>query len=210
MVPEASLLVALVMLVDRLPLPPAPARRGRAAVYPERLFLQALLIMIVKPRPGVHTLLAVPDRDTPELRRLRGLLTEQGRYPKRRTRERRLKALPDRSPARSGCLGRHLVDLLDPWRDSGRAAAIDSSVLRALGGVWHRKHRAAGSISSARGPSSTSTASSRAASSASARCRPAGWWRPAAPSSAPCSSSKWPCWTASRPAATCGSGSKPP
>jgi hypothetical protein len=146
MVPETSLLVALVMLVDQLPPPPTAARRGRPAVYPERLFLKALVIMIVKRLPKVHTLLTVLEQDTPEMRRLRGLLTEQGRYPKRRTWERRLKALPDRLPAQIGCLGRHLVGLLDPWRECGRAAAIDSSVLRALGGVWHRKHRAAGVV----------------------------------------------------------------
>ena len=38
------------------------------------------------------------------------------------------------------------MGLLDPWADGGRAVAIDSTVLRARGGVWHRKHREAGLV----------------------------------------------------------------
>ena len=146
MVPEPSLLVKLVLLVDRIPLPPSRPRRGRPAVYSDRLFLKALVIMIVKRLPRVHTLLAILDEPTPEMRRLRGLLTERGRYPSRRTWERRLRAIPERLPAQIGCLGRFLVGRLDPWRDCGRAAAIDSTPLRARGGVWHQKDRAAGVV----------------------------------------------------------------
>jgi hypothetical protein len=146
MVPATSPLVARVLPVDQLPLQPAPARRGRPAVYPERLFLKAPVSMRVQPPPEVRTLRAVPDRDTPAMRRLRGLLTAQARHPGRRTRERRPKARPDRRPARVGRLGRHPLGLPDPWRGGGRPAAIDSSALRALGGVWHRKDRAAGLV----------------------------------------------------------------
>jgi hypothetical protein len=146
MVPERSVLVALVQLVDQLPLPPTAPRRGRPAVYSDRLFLKALVIMIVKHLPQVHTLLAVLDQPTPEMQRLRALLTENGRYPTRRTWERRLRALPDTLPAQVGCLGRALVEVLQPWAAGGRAAAIDSTVLRAHGGVWHQKHRAAGIV----------------------------------------------------------------
>jgi hypothetical protein len=45
-----------------------------------------------------------------------------------------------------GCVGRVLVTLLQPWATCGRAAAIDSTVLRARGGVWHKKDREAGHI----------------------------------------------------------------
>jgi hypothetical protein len=146
MVPEPSLLVALVLLVDKLPLPPPAAPRGRPAVYSDRLFLKALVIMVIKRLPRVHTLLAVLEQDTPEMARLRALLTEDGRYPSRRTWERRLRAMPERLPAQIGCLGRSLVALLDPWRGGGRAAAVDSTPLRARGGVWHKKHRDAGVV----------------------------------------------------------------
>src|SRR5687768_8429983 len=92
MVPESSVLVALVQLVDRLPLPAAPPRsRGRPPVYADRVFVKALVIMIVRRLTTVHTLLAVLEQPTPEMRQLRALLTEQGRYPTRRTRERRLR-----------------------------------------------------------------------------------------------------------------------
>jgi hypothetical protein len=57
---------------------------------------------------------------------LRGLLTlPDGRYPARRTWERRLAALPATLPAQIGCLGRHLVALLGPWAACGRPATID-------------------------------------------------------------------------------------
>jgi Transposase DDE domain len=146
MVPEPSVLVALVQLVDQLPLRPPPPRRGRPAVYSDRLFLKALVIMIVKRLPRVHTLLAVLDQPTPEMRRLRALLSEQGRYPTRRTFERRLGTLPDTLPAQIGCLGRYLIAVLSPWAGDSPVAAIDSTVLRAHGGVWHQKDRAAGVV----------------------------------------------------------------
>jgi len=49
MVPQDSLLVILVQLVDRLPMPAQPSkrRRGHPVVYTDRLFLKALVIMIV-------------------------------------------------------------------------------------------------------------------------------------------------------------------
>ncbi len=49
--------------------------------------------------------------------------------------ERRLKALPQTLPEQIGCLGRHLVALLKPWASTGRAVALDSTVLWAKGGV---------------------------------------------------------------------------
>jgi hypothetical protein len=105
-----------------------------------------LVVMLVKRLPTVHLLLAVLQEPTPEMRRLRALLAEGGRSPCRRTWQRRLAAIPETLPARIGCLGRCLVELVGPWADCGRAAAIDSTLLRACGGVWHRKDREAGSV----------------------------------------------------------------
>ena len=146
MVPEPSVLVALVRLVEQLPLPPAARRRGRPAVYSDRLFLKALVIMVVKRLPTVHLLLAVLDQPTAEMQQVRALLMEHDRYPTRRTWERRLRAVPDRLPAQIGCLGRALVEVLTPWPAGSPLAAIDSTVLRALGGVWHKKDREAGLV----------------------------------------------------------------
>ena len=56
MVTEDSILVALVMPVDRIPMPISPRRRGRPNTYSDRLFLKALVIMIVKHLPNVHSL----------------------------------------------------------------------------------------------------------------------------------------------------------
>jgi len=147
MIPGDRVLLILLRLVDRIPLPaPPPRRRGRPWVYPDRLFLKALVIMIVRRVPRVHTLLAILAEPTPEMAQLRALLTEQGRFPTRRTWERRLARIPDTLPAQIGCLGRHLVSRLDPWGKDGPAAAIDSTVLAAHGGVWHKKHREAGIV----------------------------------------------------------------
>jgi hypothetical protein len=147
MVLEESLLVTLVALVDRIPLPPpGPARRGRPVAYSDRLFLKALVVMVLKHLPTVHALLAVLDQPTPEMQRVRTLLMEGDRFPTRRTWERRLAAIPATLPTQIACLGHELVALLGPWRERGRAVAIDSTVLAARGGVWHKKHSDAGVV----------------------------------------------------------------
>lgn len=100
MIAQDTVLVQLVRLVDRVPAPPPPKRhpRGRPIVYPDRLFLKALLIMLVRRLHKVGELLAVLEEPTPEMRTVRGLLSQGGRFPSRRTFERRLKALPETLP----------------------------------------------------------------------------------------------------------------
>jgi len=41
---------------------------------------------------------------------------------------------------------RYTQALLQPWAAQGHAAAVDSTPLRANGGVWHKKHRLAGEV----------------------------------------------------------------
>lgn len=144
MVP-ASRLVLLVRLVDTIPLPPTP-RRGRPPVYGDRLFLKAAVVMVLKRLPTVHALLAVLAEDTPEMAQLRALLAPDGSWPSRRTWERRLGALAERLPGQIACLGADLLARLDPFRAHGRAVAVDSTAIRARGGVWHKKHREAGEV----------------------------------------------------------------
>lgn len=148
MIGQDTLLVSLVRLIDRLPVPVPPTKqpRGRPKTYPDRLFLKALVIMIVRHLHTVYELRSVLDQQTAEMQTLRTLLTIEGHYPSRRTWERRLKALPASLPAQIGCLGRYLVAVIRPWASCGRAAAIDSTVLRAKGGVWHKKHRETGEL----------------------------------------------------------------
>jgi len=102
--------------------------------------------MIVRHLHKVNELLSVLRQATAEMQALRAQLTEKGHYPSRRTWERRLKAMPDTLPAQIGCLGRYLVAVIQPWATSGRAAAIDSTVLQANGGVWHKKDRDKGIV----------------------------------------------------------------
>jgi len=97
MIPEKSLLVSLILLVDKIPLPEPPEKRGRGRpkVYPDLLFLKALRVMILSHRHIVHELLSVLEQQTPEMQQLRTLFTHQGHFPSRRTWERRLNRRPD-------------------------------------------------------------------------------------------------------------------
>ena len=146
MVPQPSLLLELVDLVNVISTPPDEPQRGRPPVYSDRIFLKALVIMVVRRVSTVSGLLAILEQPTRAMQALRARLTEHGRFPTRRTWERRLAMLPSMLPVRIACLGRHLVALLDLWADRGRAVAIDSTVLHTRGGVWHKKHRDAGVV----------------------------------------------------------------
>jgi hypothetical protein len=102
--------------------------------------------MILRHLHKVQELLTVLKQPIAEMATPRTSLTVDGRFPTRRTFDRPLKDLPATLPAQIGCLGRHLVALLQPWARCGRAAALDSTVLRARGGIWHKKHREAGVV----------------------------------------------------------------
>ena len=152
MVAHFSLLVLLVQLVERIPMPPPPAKpgRGRPRVYQDRLFLKALVIMLVRHLNSAYEFLAVVEQPTLEMQTLREVLcrdTPEGQWPSRRTWERRLAAIPATLPAQIGCLGRYLVGAIDPFAACGRAVAMDSTLLRAFGGyAWHKKQREAGLV----------------------------------------------------------------
>jgi Transposase DDE domain len=148
MLRHTRLLVSLVLLMDHLPWPPAPAKRprGRPKTYSDRLIMKALVIMIMRRLYTAYTLLTFLDQDEAVAQQVRPLLHEQGRFPPRRTWERRLTALPQQLPGLIGCFGRHLVVGLTPWASSGRAAAVDSTPLKTSGGVGHQKHKEAGEI----------------------------------------------------------------
>jgi len=149
MLHQKPLLVTFVMLVDRIPTsaPPKKRGRGRPKVYPDRLIVKALIIMVVRRLYSAYSLLAFLGQDTALTRELCALLTDnKGRFPSRRTWERRLEALPESLPGLIGALGRYLVRLIQPWATYGRAAALDSTALRAKGGVWHKKHREQGIV----------------------------------------------------------------
>ena len=143
-----SILVSLLWLVEQIPTPPPPAKRqrGRQETYSATLFVKALIVMSIRRLYTAYALLHFREQDDPIALRIRPLLTAHGRFPTRRTWERRLGQLSARLPALIGCLGRHLVELRPPWAKQGHAAAVDSTPLRANGGVWHKKHRLAGEV----------------------------------------------------------------
>src|SRR5512139_1880166 len=114
MLPREPLLVTLVNLVDRIPMPEPPQKRGRGRpkVYAERLIVKALVIMVIRRLYTAYSWLAFLDQDSDLTWALRAALTdEHGRFPSRRTWERRLRALPEHWPGLVGCLGRYLVIL---------------------------------------------------------------------------------------------------
>lgn len=148
MVVADRLLVQLLRLVDAIPEPPPPSSRGRGRplVYPDRLFVKVLVLMILRRLHRVHEVFAVLSQQSAEILEIRALLFPGGHMPSRRTFERRLKRLPDRLPAQICSLGRHLLQLYQPWEHSGRAVAVDSTPLRAQGAPWHKDDRAAGRV----------------------------------------------------------------
>lgn len=142
------LLVTLVRLVDAVPMPKEAMKRGRGRpkTYSDRLVIKALVIMVTRRLYSAYSLVKFLEQDTDLTVQLRALLMEDGQFPSRRTWERRLDTLPNRLPALIGCLGRHVAGLVQPWLESGPAAVLDSTPLRAKGGVWHKKDREKGVV----------------------------------------------------------------
>lgn len=142
------LLLQLLRLVDMIPEPPPPSKRqrGRPHVYPERLFLKLLILMILRRLYRVYELFTVLEQPSTEIAEIRALLFPDGKMPARRTFERRLAQLPQKLPAQIACLGQHLVRLYRPWDRCGRAVAADSTTLRARGVPWHMKSRRQGIV----------------------------------------------------------------
>src|SRR5437016_4756348 len=56
---------------------PRKRERGRPVVYPDRLFLKALVVMLLRRLPNVHLLYTVLRQPTPEMAALRAALAEQ-------------------------------------------------------------------------------------------------------------------------------------
>ena len=153
MIADGSLLVALLEVVARIPLPPPPPQgRGRPVVYADRLFLQGLVIMIVRRLETVSLLVAVLHAPTEEMARVRALRAVDGRLPQRRTWERRLArqtaggalAAP-RHPQCGGGLGQVGLAWLGLWLEAPSRLhcrwVVDSPGHCADEGECPRRHR---------------------------------------------------------------------
>jgi hypothetical protein len=147
MLSREPLLVTLVKLVDLIPMPQEPEKRGRGRpkVCSDRIIVKALVIMVIRRLYTAYSLLAFLEQGTELTNQLKELLkADHGRFAVQRTWERRLGQLPETLPGLIGCLGRRLAALVKPWGNNGKAAALDSTPLRAKGGVWHQKDRERG------------------------------------------------------------------
>ena len=134
--------------MDDWPFPPPPARRkrGQQPTSSEQQLLKAVVVMSIRRLDTAGALLAFRQQDDPVVQQLRPRLTAHGRGPTRRTWERRLAVVPPTVPGLLGRRGHHLGTLLNPWTPQGHGAACDRTAVRAPGGVWHRKERAAGGV----------------------------------------------------------------
>ena len=81
MIAHNSILVTLVRLVDCLPSPPPPTKRGRGhpKVYSDQLFLKALVVMIVKQLHTVNELRTVLEQPTTEMQTLKAEFSANGK-----------------------------------------------------------------------------------------------------------------------------------
>ena len=95
MIAKEPLLVIFVKMIDRIPYPASETKRkrGRQETYTERLILKALVIMIIRRLYSAYSLLAFLEQETEVTKQLREQLTENGRFPSRRTLKIRFAAL---------------------------------------------------------------------------------------------------------------------
>src|SRR4029450_3178961 len=101
MLTQGSILVSLLWLVEQLPTPPPPVKRqrGRQEFYSDKLFVKALIVMIIRRLYTAYALLSFLAQDDSVVQQIRPLLTEHGRFPTRRTCERGLVKWRDAQPA---------------------------------------------------------------------------------------------------------------
>ena len=100
MLPQGSILVSLLWLVEQIPTPPPPVKRqrGRQQSYSDTLFVTALLVLIIRRLYTAYALLSFLEQDDPVAQQIRLLLREHGRFPPRGTWERRFATLPAQLP----------------------------------------------------------------------------------------------------------------
>jgi len=148
MIHQDSTLVTIFHQIDEIPLPKQEEKqaKGHPKSYSDRLFLKGLVFMSIRHIRNIHEFHSMFHYPTPELEEVRLQMSEDGQFPSRRTWERRLGPIVEMLPESIGMVGRYLADMIEPWKIHGSAVAIDSTILRARGGMWHQKHRKEGIV----------------------------------------------------------------
>lgn len=138
-----SNLLRLLRLVDFIPWPSPPRRRGRPYVYPFVVMLKCFMVRVwqrIDSTRGIHAFLTMEKPHNKAIRLACGL---GERVPSRRTLDRRFKAMPSMLKAPIRAMARVLcaAGLVDPL-----ITAVDSFLLHAKGPVWHRSSMERGEI----------------------------------------------------------------
>ena len=138
-----SNLLRLLRLVDSIPWPSPPRRRGRPYVYPYAVMLKCFIVMVwqrIDSNRGLHAYLTMERPYNGAVQLACGL---GGRVPCRRTFDRRLRGIPPLVRASIGVVARLLCSkgLVYPL-----ILAVDSSLLQARGPVWHKSSMERGEI----------------------------------------------------------------
>ena len=125
---EPSRLIGLMQLIDRIPEPPWVVRQGRPTVYPDRLFLKALVIMTARGLPSIHGLLMALAEPTAEMQALRQALTSGGRFPAAGPGSGGSRRCRPHFPHGSGAWAGTWSSRMATWTSCGRAVAMDSTI----------------------------------------------------------------------------------
>lgn len=132
-----SNLFLLLALVDRVPWPEPPKKRGRPYTYPPLVILKCFVVMFWLKLDSHRGLYSKFDSGTLEAERLRGACgLLGGRLPSRRTFDRRFTALAPDLKQRILTMAMLLCEggIADP-----SIVSTDSTLLKADGNVWHKK-----------------------------------------------------------------------
>jgi len=119
------------------------SKAGRPRTYSNLSFLLLAVVAVTLRTFKCLELRTLLEKD----HRLQNALGFQ-RVPHRSTIERRLLALQEEAEAQVAALGQKIVDEIEPSEEVQIASAIDGRMYKALGPLWHQKHRKAGIIPS--------------------------------------------------------------
>ena len=132
---KESILFNILFLIGCIPWPSLPRKRGRPYVYSPMVILRCFIVRLwfrIDSNNGLHTFLNMDCLYTHKLALACGLI----KIPSRRTFDRRLKTMSTNIKQRISTMG-YLIVATEGLVDLS-ITAIDSTLIKAKGGVWHK------------------------------------------------------------------------